>query len=74
MVAEKFMHIKTPASGNPPDCIVINVSDNIVFIDAVTEDGYKKYGGKAILRVKVKKEPEFTHYLNGVLRIRLSRV
>ena len=26
MGAEKFMHIKTPASGNPPDCIVINVT------------------------------------------------
>ena len=26
MGAEKFMHIKTPASGNPPDCIVVNVT------------------------------------------------
>ncbi len=26
MGAEKFMHIKTPASGNPPDCVVVNVT------------------------------------------------
>jgi len=53
--------------------IAINVIDNTVFIDAVTEDGYKRYKGRAILRAKVKKDPEFTHYLNGILRIRLRR-
>lgn len=53
--------------------ITINVSDNTVLIDAVTEDGYRRYSGKAILRVKVKDQPEFTHYLNGILRIRLKR-
>lgn len=26
MGAEKFMHIKTPASGNPPDCVIVNVT------------------------------------------------
>ena len=26
MGAEKFMHIKTPASDNPPDCVVVNVT------------------------------------------------
>ncbi|MBE43903.1 MAG: hypothetical protein CMO16_01815 [Thaumarchaeota archaeon] len=74
ITADKYVEILVEMPGVSERSIVINVSDNIVFIDAVTEDGYKKYGGKAILRVKVKKEPEFTHYLNGVLRIRLSRV
>ncbi|NMJ86234.1 MAG: rhomboid family intramembrane serine protease [Thaumarchaeota archaeon] len=74
ITTDEYVEILVEMPGVSERSIVINVSDNIVFIDAVTEDGYKKYGGKAILRVKVKKEPEFTHYLNGVLRIRLSRV
>ena len=70
----KYVEILVEIPGVDERDIAITVSDNTVFIDAVTEDGYRRYRGKAILRAKVKKEPEFTHYLNGILRIRLVRV
>ena len=54
--------------------ISINIYDNTVYIEAVTEDGYRRYKGKAILRANVRQEPEFTHYLNGILRVRLKRI
>ena len=69
----KYVEILVEMPGVNERDIAITVSDNTVFIDAVTEDGYRRYKGKAILRAKVKKEPEFTHYLNGILRIRLIR-
>ncbi len=74
ITAAKYVEILVEMPGVNEKNIAITVSDNIVFIDAVTEDGYRRYKGKAILRAKVKKEPEFTHYLNGILRIRLTRV
>jgi membrane associated rhomboid family serine protease len=55
--------------------ITISVIDNtIVSIDAVTEDGFRHYSGRAILRVKVHEQPLSLHYLNGILRVRFRRL
>jgi len=54
--------------------IELSVYDNTVYINAVTEDGYKKYRGRAILRAKIQSRPDFMHYLNGILRVRFRRV
>jgi len=53
--------------------IELSVSDSTVYINAVTEDGYRRYHGKAILKVKIQSRPDFTHYLNGILRVRFKR-
>lgn len=53
--------------------IALTVSENTVYIDAPTEDGYRRYRGKAILRAKVHSQPEFVHYLNGIVRVRFRR-
>lgn len=74
ITTDKYVEILVEMPGVNQRDIMINVSDNVVYIDAVTEDGYRRYKGKAILRAKVKQRPEFTHYLNGILRIRLVRV
>ncbi|MFQ5940308.1 MAG: rhomboid family intramembrane serine protease [Nitrososphaerales archaeon] len=73
ITTEKYVEILAEMPGVNEKAITINVSENTVFIDAVAEDGYKRYKGKAILRVRVKNEPESVHYLNGILRIRLGR-
>ncbi len=73
ITTDQYVEILVEMPGVNEKNITINVSNNTVLIDAVTEDGYRRYGGKAILRVKVKDQPEFTHYLNGILRIRLKR-
>jgi len=55
--------------------ITISVTDNtIVSIDAVTEDGFRHYSGRVILRVKVYEQPLSLHYLNGILRVRFRRL
>lgn len=54
--------------------IELSVYDNTVSISAVTEDGYRRYRGRAILRAKVESRPDFMHYLNGILRVRFRRV
>lgn len=74
ITAPNYVEILVEMPGVNERDIAINVSDNTVFIDAVSEDGFRRYRGKAILRAKVKDKPEFTHYLNGILRIRLQRV
>ena len=53
--------------------VELSVHDNEVYISAVTEDGYRRYRGRAILRAKVQPKPDFMHYLNGVLRVRFKR-
>lgn len=73
ITTDQYVEILVEMPGVNERSITIKVSDNTVLIDAVTEDGYRRYSGKAILRVKVKDQPEFTHYLNGILRIRLKR-
>ncbi len=55
--------------------IEIKVEDNmVVSIDAVTEDGSRRYSGRAILRSKVHERPSSIHYLNGILRVRFRRL
>jgi len=54
--------------------VEVSVHDNTVYINAVTEDGYRRYRGRAILRSRVESRPEFMHYLNGILRVRFKRV
>ena len=54
--------------------IELSVYDNTVYINAVTEDGYKRYRGRAILHAKIQSRPEFMHYLNGILRVRFRRI
>ena len=54
--------------------IELSVFDNTVYINAVTEDGYKRYRGRAILRANIESRPDFMHYLNGILRVRFRRV
>jgi HSP20 family molecular chaperone IbpA len=53
--------------------VELSVHDNIVEINAVTIDGYRRYRGRAILRTKVQSRPDFMHYLNGILRVRFKR-
>jgi membrane associated rhomboid family serine protease len=74
ITTDQYVEILVEMPGVNEKSITTKVSDNTVLIDAFTEDGYRRYSGKAILRVKVKDQPEFTHYLNGILRIRLRRV
>ena len=73
ITTDKYVEILVQMPGVNEEAITINVSDNTVHIDAITEDGYRRYSGKAILRVRVNQQPEFMHYLNGILRIRLNR-
>ncbi len=54
--------------------VELSVQDNTVNINAVTEDGQRKYHGKAILRAKIASRPDFMHYLNGILRVRFRRI
>ena len=54
--------------------VELNVQDNIVYINAVTTDGRRKYHGKAILHAKIASRPDFMQYLNGILRVRFKRV
>jgi membrane associated rhomboid family serine protease len=54
--------------------VELNVKDNIVYINAVTVDGRRKYHGKAILHVKIASRPDFMQYMNGILRVRFKRV
>ncbi len=74
ITTERYVEILVEMPGVKEEAIAIQISDNTLLINAVTEDGYKIYRGKAILRVKVENEPEFIHYLNGILRIRISRI
>lgn len=73
ITTKEYVEILVEMPGVKERDISINVYDNTVYIEAVTEDGYRRYKGKAILRADVKQEPEFTHYLNGILRVRLKR-
>jgi membrane associated rhomboid family serine protease len=73
IVTPQYVELLVEMPGVNEKDIAVSVSDNTVFIDAVTEDGYRRYKGKAILRTKVKTPPEFSHYLNGILRVRLRR-
>jgi len=54
--------------------VELNVQDNIVYINAVTADGRRKYHGKAILHAKIESRPDFMQYLNGILRVRFKRM
>ena len=54
--------------------VELSVQDNTVYINAVTEDGSRRYRGRAILRSKVESKPDFMHYLNGILRVRFKRI
>jgi len=54
--------------------IELSIYDNTVYINAITEDGYRRYRGRAILRAKIQSRPEFMQYLNGILRVRFRRV
>jgi len=54
--------------------VELSVQDNTVYINAVTADGRRKYHGKAIVHAKIASRPDFTHYLNGILRVRFKRV
>ncbi len=54
--------------------IELSVNDNTVYINAITEDGYRRYRGRAILRARIESRPEYMHYLNGILRVRFKRI
>ncbi|MEM2759311.1 MAG: rhomboid family intramembrane serine protease [Nitrososphaerales archaeon] len=74
ITTNQYVEILVEMPGVNERDIALTVVDNTLFIDAVTEDGYRRYKGKAILRAKVKPQPEFMHYLNGILRVRLQRI
>ncbi|MFY3742173.1 MAG: membrane associated rhomboid family serine protease [Candidatus Nitrosomirales archaeon] len=54
--------------------VELSVQDNIVYVNAVTADGRRKYHGKAIVHAKIASRPDFMHYLNGILRVRFRRI
>jgi membrane associated rhomboid family serine protease/HSP20 family molecular chaperone IbpA len=73
ITTDQYVELLVEIPGVNQRDIAVNVVDNTVYIDAVTEDSFRRYKGRAILRAKVKKEAEFMHYLNGILRIRFRR-
>jgi membrane associated rhomboid family serine protease len=74
MTTNDYAEILVDMPGVNERDIEITVADNTVYINAVTEDGYRRYRGKAILRAKIQSKPEYIHYLNGILRVRFRRV
>ncbi|MFN4336504.1 MAG: rhomboid family intramembrane serine protease [Candidatus Nitrosocaldus sp.] len=75
IVTNRYVELLAEMPGVDERTISISVIDNsIVSIDALTEDGYRRYSGKAILRTPVNEQPESLQYINGILRVRFMRI
>ncbi|MCS7140853.1 MAG: rhomboid family intramembrane serine protease [Candidatus Nitrosocaldus sp.] len=75
IVTNRYVELLAEMPGVDERTISISVTDNsVVSIDAATEDGYRRYSGKAILRAAVNEQPESIQYLNGILRVRFTRI
>ncbi len=75
IVTNRYVELLAEMPGVDERTISISVMDNImVSIDALTEDGYRRYSGKAILRTPVNEQPESLQYINGILRVRFMRI
>lgn len=75
IITHDMVELLAEMPGADERSIAVSVTDNtLVSIDATTEDGFRHYSGKAMLRVKVYEQPLSIHYLNGILRIRFKRL
>ncbi|MEM3121483.1 MAG: rhomboid family intramembrane serine protease [Candidatus Nitrosocaldus sp.] len=75
IVTNMYVELLAEMPGVDERTISISVMDNsIVSIDALTEDGYRRYSGKAMLRASVNEQPEEVQYINGILRVRFARI
>jgi hypothetical protein len=75
IVTNRYVELLAEMPGVDERTISISVMDNsIVSIDALSEDGYRRYSGRAILRVGVNEQPESVQYINGILRVRFTRL
>lgn len=74
IVTNSYVELIAEMPGVRERDIGLSVYDNAIHIDAISEDGYKRYTGKAIPRVRIQPAPESMQYLNGILRARFRRV
>ncbi len=75
IITHDMVELLAEMPGADERSIAVSVTDNtLVSIDATTEDGFRHYSGKTMLRVKVYEQPLSIHYLNGILRIRFKRL
>lgn len=74
IITSNYVEILAYTPGIDVKSIKVNVIDDILYIEGVTEDRAKKYEGRALLRVKVYEIPESMDYLNGVLKIKFKRI
>jgi len=50
------------------------VNDNILYLEAMSNDGSRRYSERILLRVDVEENPTSIDYINGILRLRFRRV
>ncbi len=74
ITANDYVELLVEMPGVNERDIELSVYDNTVYISAVTEDGYRRYRGRAILRARIESRPDYMHYLNGILRVRFKRI
>ncbi len=73
ITTDKYVELLVEMPGIDERTISVNASGSTVLIGAVTADGRRRYSGRAILHAKIRQQPEFVQYLNGILRVRFAR-
>ncbi|GIU70835.1 MAG: hypothetical protein KatS3mg003_0314 [Candidatus Nitrosocaldaceae archaeon] len=74
IITKDYVEVLADLPGIAPNTVKARVRDHILHLEALSEDGRRKYEGNILLRVDVEEEPESIAYLNGILRLRFRRV
>jgi membrane associated rhomboid family serine protease len=74
IVTRDYVEVLADLPRIAPNTVKASVKNNILHLEALSDDKSRKYEGNILLRVDVEEEPESIAYLNGILRLRFRRI